>query len=353
MVKHVEVYREPGRFGGWPANHGMWSWGDEILVGFSRGFYKDRGPFHHINKEKPEEFMLARSLDGGLTWAVEQPKPPGALIGTPGMRHGLMPPGSSPEQPADLHETIDFTNPNFAMTIRMENTNAGTSRFYYSYDRGHTWRGPYKLPLFGQKGVMGRTDMIVNGPADCHLFLTASKTDALEGRPFCARTTDGGLTWRFLSFIGPEPTGYSIMPSTVRISADHLVTTIRRLDKPKSWIDAYASHDNGETWSFLSTAEPDTGEGNPPSLLRLADGRLCLISGIRTRPYRIQARLSSDQGKTWSDPTVLRDDGVAADVGYVRSIIRPDGKIVSVYYFNDGSSPERYIAATIWKPKPR
>ncbi len=89
------------------------------------------------------------------------------------------------------------------MTIRMENTNAGTSRFYFSYDRGHTWRGPFRLPLFGQKGVMGRTDMIVNGPSDCLLFLTASKTNGLEGRPFCARTTDGGLTWRFLSFIGP------------------------------------------------------------------------------------------------------------------------------------------------------
>ena len=87
------------------------------------------------------------------------------------------------------------------------------------------------------------------------------------------------------------------------------MTTIRRLDKPKSWIDAYASHDDGQTWSFLSTPEPDTGEGNPPSLLRLADGRLCLIYGRRARPYGILARLSSDQGKTWSDPIVLRDDG--------------------------------------------
>jgi BNR repeat-like domain len=352
-VKHVEVYRETGRFGGWPANHGMWSWGNEIMVGFSRGYYKDRGPYHHINKEKPEEFLLARSRDGGLTWSVEQPKPPGALIGTPGMRHGIMPPESSPEEPTELREPIKFTHPDFAMTIRMENTNAGMSRFYFSYDRGHSWRGPYKLPLFGQKGVMGRTDMIVNGPGDCHLFLTASKSNSLEGRPFCARTTDGGLTWRFLSFIGPEPTGYSIMPSTVRISANHLVTTIRRLDKPKSWIDAYASLDNGESWTFLTTAEPDTGEGNPPSLLRLADGRLCLTTGIRTRPYRIQSRLSSDNGKTWSDPIVLRDDGGAADVGYVRSIIRPDGKIVSAYYYNDRSNPDRYIGATIWEPKPR
>ncbi len=237
------------------------------------------------------------------------------------------------------------------MTIRMENTNAGTSRFCFSYDRGHTWRGPYGLPLFGQKGVMGRTDMIVNGPNDCHIFLTASKANALEGRPFGARTTDGGLTWRFLSFIGPEPTGYSIMPSTVRLSPTDLLTTIRRLDEPKSWIDAYASHDNGLSWSFLSRPEPDTGEGNPPSLLHLADDRLCLITGIRIPPHRIQARLSSDHGKTWGDPIVLRDDGAAADVGYVRSIIRPDGKIVAIYYFNDRSSPERYIAASIWEPK--
>ena len=35
VVRHVKVYAERGRFGGWPANHGLWSWGDEILVGFS------------------------------------------------------------------------------------------------------------------------------------------------------------------------------------------------------------------------------------------------------------------------------------------------------------------------------
>jgi hypothetical protein len=350
VTGHFLVYREPGRFAGWPANHGMWSWGDEILVGFSRGYDKDRGPYHHIDKEKPEEFLLARSQDGGMTWSVELPRPAGALAGTPGMRHGIMPPGVAPEAPTELHDPIDFTHPDFAMTVRMENSNGGMSRFYLTYDRGHTWRGPYSLPLFGQKGVMGRTDMIVNGPSDCFLFLTASKADGLEGRPFCARTTDGGLTWRFLSFIGPEPTGYAIMPSTVRLCATDLATTVRRLDKPRSWIDAYRSNDNGQTWSFLSTPEPDTGQGNPPSLLHLADGRLSLIYGRRAQPYGILARLSKDQGKSWGDPIVLRDDGGAADVGYVRSIIRPDGKILAVYYYNDRSSPDRYIAATIWDP---
>ena len=151
--KHVTVYREAGRFAGWPANHGIWSWGDEILVGFSRGYYKDRGPFHHINKEKPEEFLLARSRDGGMTWSVEQPRPPGALVGTPGHAPRNHAPGCrSSEQPTDLHEPIDFTHPDFAMTVRMENTNAGMSRFYFSYDRGHTWQGPYRCRCSARRG---------------------------------------------------------------------------------------------------------------------------------------------------------------------------------------------------------
>jgi hypothetical protein len=29
---------------------------------------------------------------------------------------------------------------------------------------------------------------------------------------------------------------------------------------------------------------------------------------------------------------------------------RPDGKLVTVYYYNTASSGERFIAATIWEP---
>jgi hypothetical protein len=190
----VIVYAEKERFAGWPANHGIWSWGDEILVGFSLGDYKDQGPFHHIDRAKPEYFKLARSRDGGVTWTVEEPLPKGALVGTRGMRHGLLPPGAIEERPVELHEPIQFDHPDFALTVRMEDTNGGVSRYYFSYDRGHTWRGPHSVPLFGQKGVMGRTDYLTSGARECSLFLTASKERAEEGRPFCARTIDGGLS---------------------------------------------------------------------------------------------------------------------------------------------------------------
>src|SRR5438477_7864924 len=72
VVKHVTVYSQAGRYGGWPANHGVWSWGNEILVGFSAAYYQWLGPERHpYDRTRPEEPHLARSLDGGDTWAIE------------------------------------------------------------------------------------------------------------------------------------------------------------------------------------------------------------------------------------------------------------------------------------------
>ncbi len=353
-TQNVKIFGESGRFGGWPANHGIWNWGNEILVGFSIGYHKDLGAErHNIDHDKPEEHVLARSLDGGETWKLEYPAKQGVLIGAAGMRHGTLPADVKEAEPAELTDPIAFTNPNFAMTCRMADTNKGVSRLYYSYDRGKTWKGPYALPLMGQPGIMARTDYLIDGPKSCLLFLTASKKNEREGHVICATTKNGGITWDLRSQIGAEPEGYAIMPSTVRISPRSLVTTIRRLDAKKpSFIEAWASNDDGKTWSLANPRVCETGEGNPPALLRLRDGRLCVTYGVRAEPYRMAAKFSSDRGKTWGKEIVLRADGGGRDLGYPRSVQRPDGKVVTVYYFWDKQSgPERYIAATIWDPK--
>jgi hypothetical protein len=140
------------------------------------------------------------------------------------------------------------------------------------------------------------------------------------------------------------------MPSTVRLGDSALLTAIRCRDGSRSWIDTFRSLDNGQIWNFDTTAVADTGEGNPPSLIRLKDGRLCLTYGYRAAPFGIRARLSSDGGRNWSRQITLRDDGGGRDIGYPRSVQRSDGKIVTVYYFHDRPTSERYIAATIWEP---
>ncbi|HUP79659.1 MAG TPA: sialidase family protein [Pirellula sp.] len=347
-AQHVKVYAESGRFAGWPANHGLWSWGDEILVGFSAGYHKDLGERHNIDREKPEEHLLARSVDGGLTWTIENPAANGAIIPFGTSLHGIVKPGLTEKPWQDCPGGIDFIHPDFAMTLRMTDANKGPSRFYTSTDRGHRWQGPFHFPAINQLGIAARTDYIVNSKHDCFAILTASKSNGREGRPLCARTEDGGKSWRFVSWIGEEHQGYSIMPSSVRLSAKELLTAVRCRDSAKSWIECYRSVDNGSSWSLDSTPVPDAGEGNPASLIRLRDGRLCLTFGHRASPFRIYALMSQDNGKTWSKNIIVRDSGGGRDIGYPRSVQRLDGRIVTIYYFHDSPRTERYIAATIW-----
>lgn len=350
---HVKVYHEKGKFGGWPANWGAWIWENEILVGFAQGDYEDLGDErHHFARNKTERHLLARSLDGGYSWRLEDPGAKGSLLlPNNGVFHGQLRTDVSPEMPTPLLEPINFLHPDLALTVRTDNIHSGESRIWYSYDRGRKWKGPHLLPNFGHPGMAARTDYQIYGPHEALLFVTIAKENGREGRPAVIQTTDGGLTWSFLSFIGPEPEGFGIMPASVKISENELYVAVRRREEDRRFIAGFRSTDRGRTWHQESDPVENCGIGNPPALQMLPDGRLCLVYGYRAEPYSIRARLSSDNGKTWSHDYVLRNDGANRDMGYPRLVVRPDGKVVAMYYFNDISTgPERYIGATLWEP---
>ncbi len=346
VARHVIVYHEPGRFGGWPANNGIWSWGDEILVGFSRSWHQEKADGHSVDRGMDGTVALARSLDGGETWAIEEPATP--LHAT------------ESEQPPPSPGGIDFTHPDFALRVRNQ-------AFHFSYDRGRSWQGPYGFPDLGVGAITARTDYLVQGKDDCLFFLSSREPvvqvdgDELKDRAFCARTRDGGRTFEFVGWMGDEPlTVRSVMPSTVRAADGSLVTTMRRrFDIPTgyrndvSWIDAYGSGDEGKSWRFLARlgyVDTTMHNGNPPSLVRLPDGRLAAAWGVRSAPFGIHGRVSSDNGLTWGPELVLRDDARKYDIGYCRSVVRTDGRIVTVYYYTTEQRPSNHIAATIWAP---
>ncbi len=363
-MAHVTIYREPGRFAGWPANYGIWSWENEIVVGFTAGHMDPAGGFHARDKSRPFIAMQARSLDGGATWHVQETpcRTPGGR-GLSADEHVQMELGvgltlKAENAPTPCPGGSDFTHPDFALMCARSGLRAGaTSWFYLSHDRCHSWQGPYSLPTFGYTGIAARTDYLVSSADECLLMLTAAKANGEEGRIFCARMSDSGASIDLVSEIGSEPAGFEIMPASLRLTDSRILVAVRvkggesDFTKAQHWIDLYESDDNGVTWQHFNRPVADTGKGgNPPTLTMLHDGRLCLTYGYRAEPFGMRAKLSSDSGATWGDEIVLRDDGGNHDIGYPRTVQRPDGMMVTVYYFNDKADGERYLAATLWQP---
>jgi hypothetical protein len=359
-IRNVEVYRQPDQFAAWPANYGLWLWDEEAVVIFAQGFRGEAENLHARDKTRPFIPVQARSFDGGETWAVERFN--GFVPGSQtlsGDEHVL--PALRAQSRIDigrdlppLDRPIDFSNRETVVMCGRTGLHAGAiSWFYVSNDRARTWRGPYRLGDFDLPGISARTDIVPLGKHDALFMLTAAKPNGKEGHVFCARTRDGGRSFQLESFVGKQPDGFMIMPASVRRTDGKVLTLVRcfapgKGSNGKNWIDAYVSNDDGKSWDYLGRPVSNTGYGgNPPSLSRLKDGRLILVFGYRDAPYGLRARISSDEGLTWSEELIIRDDGGMSDLGYPRTVVRNDGRLLSVYYYNYGRDQERFIAASI------
>ena len=66
------------------------------------------------------------------------------------------------------------------------------------------------------------------------------------------------------------------------------------------------------------------------------------------------ARYSQDEGASWSEEQVLRDDYASLqddqDLGYGWLVQRSDGCLVTTYYWAIRDRAHQHIAATIWEP---
>ncbi len=359
------VYRVAGRFAGWPANYGMWRWGEELVVGFTVGAHKTVQRGHARDKQQPFVNMQARSHDGGRNWHVEPF--PGELPGGRGlsadehMAAGLRLGEIMDAQTAAIPDAAsDFAQPDFALMLARTGLERGAFSFFYtSTDRCCSWQGPYRLPDFGETAIAARSDVVVQGGHNALFFLTANKSDGQEGKIVCAQTRDGGRSFQRLSQVGADlcaPGDFAIMPSSLQL-ADGTLLCARRCRigaSRRSHIDLFASQDGGQSWRFLCqpvTFEKPGHAGNPPCLLALRDGRLALLYGNRDH-FAICARLSGDAGTSWSDEIVLRAGGANGDMGYVRAVALDDGTVVACYYINtrpDGDG-ERFIEAMRWQP---
>lgn len=206
-----------------------------------------------------------------------------------------------------------------------------------SSDGGRTWTRSAEFPVPEKSQFIPFGPIVTGEDGTLHASCYANRN------AWHFRSEDDGKTWQPASVIAP---GYN-ETSLLHLGGKHWLAATR-LDST----DLFRSDDDGATWQGPQrVTEPKELNGH---LARLKDGRLLLSYGNRLKDqFGVLAKLSSDEGKTWSEPIRLAHT-LSGDCGYPSSMQRADGKIVTAYYSRSSENHHRYhMGVAIWELPPR
>ncbi len=211
-----------------------------------------------------------------------------------------------------------------------------------STDGGATWSARFPSLVNSPHGPIALSDG--------RLLYAGKELWTGEHRVGACESDDDGQTWRWLGAIGARAgdtiEGYHEL-HVVEAAEKRLVVHIRNENKQGDGETLQSeSEDGGKTWS-----EPHSIGvwGVPSFLLRLHDGRLLMTYGHRRAPLGNQARLSGDQGRTWSEPLIISGDGVSGDLGYPSTVEMPDGSLLTVWYESMKSPAKAVLRQACWR----
>ncbi len=108
------------------------------------------------------------------------------------------------------------------------------------------------------------------------------------------------------------------------------------------------STDKGKTWSEPEMLLDETG-GAPPHLIQLKSGLIVSTYGRRKQPYGIMAMISSDGAKTWEKDIRLYENTASDDIGYPSTIELDDGTLITVFYATEEENKPCRIMQQKWK----
>jgi sialidase-1 len=227
-----------------------------------------------------------------------------------------------------------------------------------SEDNGRTWSEPHYLDVGDMpfRNVEGPTDAPIEMPDGSILMGLIGYNisgDEQNRSSVMLRSTDKGKTWTYLSTIATDPGGKLggfVEPGLVRTKSGRIVVAMRNHGPDHAIYTTY-SEDDGKTWVPVRKSAM---HGHPVDLIQLTDGRIMASYGVRApihdRPGGIRACFSRDNGETWDiqSEVQLRKDFLNWDVGYPESVELPDGRVLTVYYYN--LFGKYFLGGTYWKP---
>jgi hypothetical protein len=209
----------------------------------------------------------------------------------------------------------------------------------------------------GGLNFSARIATIVNSPhgplqlKDGRLLYVGKQLWKPDGKIGAAESKDDGLTWTWLSEIPTRPgddvkKGYHEL-FAIETDDGRIVTQIRNHNKPDAGTTLQCeSSDGGRTWTVPKSIDV---WGLPSQLLKLKDGRLLMTYGHRRKPFGNQARISTDHGRTWSEPMIVSGDGTTGDLGYPATVELADGTLLTVWYENMKDLGKAVLRQAKWK----
>ncbi len=211
-----------------------------------------------------------------------------------------------------------------------------------STDGGLTWSPKY--------------DSLINSPhgpiqlSDGRLLYAGKDLWRSGSRVGVCESTDDGQTWHWLAEIEPregdDPNEYHELHA-VDCGGGRILVQIRNHNPAnKGETLQCESADGGKTWNRPKSIRV---WGLPSQLLKLRDGRLVMTYGHRRAPLGNQARISTDQGRTWSEPIVISGDGASGDLGYPSTVELGDGTLLTVWYEAMRGSPNAVLRQAKWR----
>lgn len=208
-----------------------------------------------------------------------------------------------------------------------------------SHDQGRSWqRSICTQPEIAMLVPYGDIVLSPDGTLIASLYgrtVIQTNPTKVTHQSFTARSPDSGLTWGDVRPLAVASSEVSLL----RLRSGKWLAAVRREGGPElslaynnAAVSLFASSDEGRTWQ--ETEMPVTLPGqHPASLLELKDGRVLLSYGSRiTGFYGVCARLSDDEGKSWSRPKVLVAVPGPLDGGYPSTVEMNDGSLVTAYY---------------------